>query len=477
MVYTYTASDHQELCRAWVAQIRKHKYGHPFDPVTVVVPNMDMARWLQLQLADVAGISANIRFVLPAAWLREQFEALNPAVKDVLLDKSRLQWMIYTLLEEDNGAAPWSHLNYWVDKIASRISGDGGASRSSGDGGAVSQLGNVSRPGADVAFGSAADGSPEGVGITGGGSNVSKPNGELVPSGTAGSNASAVSKSRWDIASQLADAFDQYIMYRPDWLVTWQGEKLSPENSLGELPTGEAAHWQSALWSALCSRWPDIPNRADLWHAYMRRLASGESAGSLAVASGDTSSMASPAASTGALEGTSNNTSSGASQGASSAASPGANPIFAYGLSTLPLPIMRSFARHARSTDWHWFVQRRTISERSYLTDLNNYSREQATVFAEVLQKEGVDGGVVRVDADSTQSRPEPRNNLQRIQWSVADDVPLALDEADAGSVRMHVCHSARREVEVLYDSLLDLFNTTDVRPGDVAVVTPDPDA
>ena len=63
------------------------------------------------------------------------------------------------------------------------------------------------------------------------------------------------------------------------------------------------------------------------------------------------------------------------------------------------------------------------------------------------------------------------------MQGGVADDAALHLDEADTDSIRVHGCHSARREVEVLHDVLLDVFATTDIRPGDVAVVTPDPDA
>ena len=82
---------------------------------------------------------------------------------------------------------------------------------------------------------------------------------------------------------------------------------------------------------------------------------------------------------------------------------------------------------------------------------------------------------MTRCDADVKPA--PPRNNLQRVQGVAAGGPALPLDEADTGSIRIHVCHSARREVEVLHDYLLDLFETTEVRPGDVAVVTPDPDA
>jgi exonuclease V gamma subunit len=47
----------------------------------------------------------------------------------------------------------------------------------------------------------------------------------------------------------------------------------------------------------------------------------------------------------------------------------------------------------------------------------------------------------------------------------------LPLDD----SFQVHKCHSARREVEVLRDRLLTLFETREIRPGDVAIVCPDP--
>jgi exodeoxyribonuclease V gamma subunit len=223
MVYTYTADNHQELVRAWVQQLRRNKPSHPFDPYTVVVPNMDMARWLELQLADVAGISANMRFVLPAAWLREQFERMDPTAGRQLLDKKHLQWMVYTLLDEDDGTAPWSHLNAWVGRISERAAGSGVAP-------------------------------------------------QRTPQDQTPYTSEAVAKARWDIAAQVADAFDQYIMYRPDWLVSWQGVALNPGDALGPMPSGRDTQWQSALWKEITRRWPDIPNRASLLFRYLDML-------------------------------------------------------------------------------------------------------------------------------------------------------------------------------------------------------------
>lgn len=422
MVFTYTASENPELVRAWVDKIHRHKPKHPFEPITVVVPNMDMARWLQLQLADATGISGNIRFVLPAAWLREKFEIIDPTAKQLLLDKSHLQWMIYTLLEEGGRDCAWSHLHSWVDRIVSKSNAE-----------ATFNLGNATG-GLDV---ESKDGIAAGLSDKGISRNVTN---------TARFANSAIAKARWDIASQLADAFDQYIMYRPDWLVMWQGDTIPAEDILGATPTGEDVHWQAALWLEITRRWPDIPNRATLLYRFLRKF---KESGNARISGENHTSEEQPV-------------------------------LFAYGLSTLPTPTMLAFARFAHTTDIHWFVQHRNISERSHLAGLHDYSRDQRSAFQEILVREGVDEGQTNLSGVNAAELTKPTSDekaLKRIQRSVVDDVPLALDEVGIDSIRIHVCHSARREVEVLYDNLLDLFNTSDVRPGDVAIVTPDPDA
>ena len=53
--------------------------------------------------------------------------------------------------------------------------------------------------------------------------------------------------------------------------------------------------------------------------------------------------------------------------------------------------------------------------------------------------------------------------------------VPPVTVKADDRSLSIHVCHSPMREVEVLYDQLLDCFETMpDLRPRDILVMTPE---
>jgi exonuclease V gamma subunit len=418
MLHTYTATDHRDLVRAWMHHLRHHPPTHPFDPLTVVVPNMDMARWLQLHLADATGFAGNLHFTLPAAWLRTRFEAANPRVKQLLLDKTHLQWMMFEILSGTNDpTAPWSHVQSWISRIADRASG----------------------------------------------------------------TSDALAKARWDIATQLADAFDQYIMYRPDWLLAWQGQTIPAEDALGPLPTGPESLWQAALWREVVRRWPDIPNRATLLYQFLADQTRP------APASDETLLLPGSKTFTEIIPSPYSDETTPVSVTASS---PGR--IYAYGLSTLPLPTMLAMARHARNTEWHWFAQRHPISEESYLRELNSYTSDQNGAFREILVREGVAGTHTDVDPGARPgthpaarpgthpaARPaaRPANNLRRLQHTALHDTPFQPEASDPAAIRLHACHSARREVEVLYDTILDLFNTTDVRPGDIAIVTPDPDA
>lgn len=84
-----------------------------------------------------------------------------------------------------------------------------------------------------------------------------------------------------------------------------------------------------------------------------------------------------------------------------------------------------------------------------------------------------------RFEADSELSREIQRDSLlHRLQADVLDRLAPALDartDADGRSLQFHICHSKLREVQVLHDRLLDLFDSSDVlTPRDVAVMAPD---
>src|SRR5256714_2174906 len=63
-------------------------------------------------------------------------------------------------------------------------------------------------------------------------------------------------------------------------------------------------------------------------------------------------------------------------------------------------------------------------------------------------------------------SGPEPNGRLPETRRSIA---------SSDGSLQIHSCHSAVRELEVLHDQLLDLFqNDSELKPKDIVVMMPD---
>ena len=63
-------------------------------------------------------------------------------------------------------------------------------------------------------------------------------------------------------------------------------------------------------------------------------------------------------------------------------------------------------------------------------------------------------------------------------QRNAAPDSASAHQASQDDTIQIHVCHSATREVEVLHDRLLGLFDEhPDIQPADVLVLTPDLDA
>ncbi|CAM3803408.1 exodeoxyribonuclease V subunit gamma [Rouxiella silvae] len=72
------------------------------------------------------------------------------------------------------------------------------------------------------------------------------------------------------LAARVADLFDQYLVYRPEWLKTWQQGKLVEE----ELDASQL--WQAPLWRALCEYTDALQqpewHRANLYERFIHAL-------------------------------------------------------------------------------------------------------------------------------------------------------------------------------------------------------------
>jgi exodeoxyribonuclease V gamma subunit len=78
----------------------------------------------------------------------------------------------------------------------------------------------------------------------------------------------------FQLASRVADLYDQYLVYRPEWLNSWQQGKIIDG-------LGEAQLWQAPLWAALVEYTRELGqpewHRANLYARFIQKLENSES--------------------------------------------------------------------------------------------------------------------------------------------------------------------------------------------------------
>lgn len=250
---------------------------------------------------------------------------------------------------------------------------------------------------------------------------------------------------RYQLARRIADVFDQYLVYRPQWLLDWEA--------------GGETHWQAQLWRDLNAE-IGVPHRAALQQRFLATDLSGK---------------------------------------------PLPERVLVFGISAMA-PMALEVLRHlARFTEVYFFILNPSFAywgdilpERSLtrlralwrqrgLPDLSDYYETGNPLlaswgrlgrdFQRLLYQDNV--------PDEAEDFQEPGDDslLHLIQGDL-----LALHDrsragmrqplpADDRSIQIHACHSPLREVEVMHDQLLALFQRhPDLEPRDVVVMTPDID-
>ncbi|MET0089049.1 MAG: exodeoxyribonuclease V subunit gamma [Candidatus Thiodiazotropha sp.] len=243
----------------------------------------------------------------------------------------------------------------------------------------------------------------------------------------------------FQLAQQLAKLFDRYLLYRPDWIVAWQEGRSAQSGD----------HWQASLWRELFA---DVPVH---WVTLQQQC--------LALAQGDGAPAGLP------------------------------ERVCIFGVPTLSPGYLEILRQLSEWTEVHLFLlnpcaqhwadilseseqARRALrggSEALYL-DLGHpllamLGRQGRDFFAAINEMNP--GGEELFETGSDASL------LQRLQQQIVNlEMPQQGVPADA-SIGLHLCHSPMREVEVLYDLLLDaLDHVADLRPDEILVMTPDID-
>lgn len=272
--------------------------------------------------------------------------------------------------------------------------------------------------------------------------------------------ATADARMRFELAHRVAALFEQYITYRPDWLAAWSEGK--PASLPGASPQQRADEaWQAALWRRFTAELG-----TDRQHPSAGFFAAIERLGPHAI---------------------------------QAAGLPGRAHVFA--LSTLPPLYLDLLQRLAGWIDirlyllnpcqayWHEIVEARRLARlqadgRGSYHDpghplLAAWGKQTQALFGLLLDK--VEALEDSDFAPNAAAHAEP-GLLHQMQDGILDLEPpprgtLTLG-ADDRSIEFHACHSLTRELEVLHDQLLDLFEGEGAPgPSQVLVATPDLDA
>jgi exodeoxyribonuclease V gamma subunit len=245
-------------------------------------------------------------------------------------------------------------------------------------------------------------------------------------------------RQRFELARQLANLFDQYAVYRPDLVLAWED--------------GQEGGWQAELWRRLATG-TARPHRAALLHRGLTALAAG-------------------------------------------AAIPDLPPrLSVFGISSLPPYHLQLLAALAERIEVNFFLLNPC---REYWSDilsaketarLGRRHGEAVLLFQEeghaLLASMGHLGRdlfamLQELDCRETERfvPAEGESLLATIQNDILElrgaETRRRLDPQDR-SILIHSCHSPLRELEVLKDQLLALFDEDpSLRPRDILVMTPD---
>ena len=292
-------------------------------------------------------------------------------------------------------------------------------------------------------------------------------------------------RKRYQLAERLADLFDQYQVYRADWLEDWAEGRHQLRNGRGEakaLPPTNC--WQAELWRALLVDVGEqgmAQSRAGVHQRFIERINSLEVAPS------------------------------------------GLPPrVIVFGISSLPAQALEALAGLARFSQvllcvhnpcrHHWadIVADKDLLRHQYKRQARKSGmpmvldpqtlHQHAHPLLAAWGKQGRDyinlldsyddpgsyRAAFRDGRIDLFSESQPQNMLNQLQDDILELRPLnetrehwpPVNPQSDQSIRFHIAHSAQREVEILHDQLLERFSASpDLRPRDVIVMVPDIDS
>ena len=249
----------------------------------------------------------------------------------------------------------------------------------------------------------------------------------------------------FQLAWRLAEIFDNYVMYRPTWIADWENGN-QPE----VLKKDFQAPWQALLWKAIVER-HGKQHLAKLRAEFFRKVQR-------------------------------------------LAKNPRYQRISVFGISTLPPFHLEVLAEMGRNLDIHVFLVNPCQLYWGDIVSDGEMARKKTPQDLQYLEKGNTllasMGKMGRDFMDMLNEYPHSaheyfeKSNEETLLHCIQNDILERRDadearktpiEANDESVQIHACHSPLREVEILHDQLLLLFDKDkDLLPKDVIVMMPD---
>ncbi len=276
---------------------------------------------------------------------------------------------------------------------------------------------------------------------------------------------------RYQLSEKIADVYDQYLMYRPDWIKSWEEDE-----DLAEGLVLDGQEWQPVLWRALVEKTRSLNqspfHRASLHERLLNRLEQTDHIPDLP------------------------------------------ERIFVFGISAMPAQQLDILQRLAGKIDvvilqfnpcmhyWGDVIDEKQLAkyrarlkgDRSRVCDedgyqvvgnplLSSFGKLGRDYLDQLLDLEGnfSDAFIEQPDTTILAAIQQDILNLEfRGQTEPLSPLTQLTDQgkrvirADDNSLHVAVCHSPLREIEVLHDYLLTLFAQDDqLTPRDVVVMLP----
>ena len=411
----------------------------PFEEEQIVVGNLGMEGWLSRQLAQQLGVCSNFRFLFPAESLDRSLTQLTsgpdaqPPCGDPWSPEA-LAWGIMACLP-DLLSAPEHREAFRLVRTYLEWEGDTGGTSGQGEGAGAEGL---------------------------------------------------VTRHRYSLARQVADVFDRYAVFRPRWALAWSAGEVAPDL---DLPPELA--WQPLLWRAVQQR----VGQQDRPHLAQRVALAAEAA-----------------------------------RGTEAASWPGFHRLTIFGVSSLPpiyLEVLDMLSGLAEvdlyllcpsPEYWEDLVSRgeQAARRRRMARDELTHHLRQALEQAQRPEGAPLLAGLGRIARDfqvvleslpggyQDRGGPSPEGLFEdpvrdsglpmgaaadALHWLQSDIYNVRhptreLEQAGVhrrrlrstdDTVQLHACHGPTRQVEVLRDVLLGLFDDhPHLQPRDVVVMTPD---